>query len=171
MSDASQTPESSDLQADLRRDRGFSLAEAIGREGGSFLKGVSPVPQLVQVKAELHQLINTHLHDSSGVLKAVLQQAVTEDEVNVSNALDNPMSALCAYLQQRIDSPEYLYELVRRVDVAWGQWFGERPYFQKPGQEPHPEDEYTHASVKQQLEEFLVILHTVPPHLGRKEES
>ena len=41
------------LQQDILRDRPFSLAEAIGREGGTFLKGESTVPKLVQVITEI----------------------------------------------------------------------------------------------------------------------
>ena len=33
--------------------------------------------------------------------------------------------------------------------------YDERPYFQSPGQPPHPEDEYTHDSVKGKLINFL----------------
>ncbi|MEM6599003.1 MAG: hypothetical protein AAF635_12745, partial [Cyanobacteria bacterium P01_C01_bin.69] len=38
----------SDLQQEIRQGRKFSIAEAIGREGGSFMKGESAVPRPVR---------------------------------------------------------------------------------------------------------------------------
>ena len=50
------------------------------------------------------------------------------------------------------------HEFVRQVDQKYGEMYRERPYFQRPGQEPHPDDEYTHASVKNDLEGLLGLL-------------
>lgn len=135
--------------------RQFSLADVIGREGGSFLKGESPIPRLLQAKAEVNLYIDRHLTDSSGALKAVLQTLITTDEICISQQLDSPLVALREHLELLVDNPELLYEFVKQVDVKWGQLFGERPYFQQPGQPPHPEDEYTHESVHRQLVELL----------------
>jgi hypothetical protein len=41
--------------------------------------------------------------------------------------------------------------------VQWGQIMLERPYFQQPGQAPHPHDEYTHESVRRELERLLQV--------------
>jgi hypothetical protein len=38
--------------------------------------------------------------------------------------------------------------------MLWGEMNDERPHFQRPGQPPHPDDEYTHESVYQQLVEL-----------------
>ncbi len=147
-----------DIQKAILVDRQFSLAEVIGREGGSFLKGESPVPQLLQAKAEINLFIDRNLVDSSGVLKAVLQTLVATDEVCISRHFNLPLEALRELLEMQVHHPQYLYELVKQVDIRWGQLFGERPYFQQPGQAPHPEDEYTHESVYQQLVELLNCL-------------
>lgn len=46
-------------------------------------------------------------------------------------------------------------EFVRQVDVRWGELYQERPMFQRPGQAPAPEDEYTDESVRQILTSLL----------------
>lgn len=147
------------IQKEILAGREFSLAEVIGREGGSFLKGESPIPRLVQAKNEINLFIDRNLTDSSGALKAVLQMLVTADEACVSRHLNSPLDALREFLEMLVHNPQILYEVVKQVDVQWGQFFGERPYFQQPGQAPHPEDEYTHESVHQQLVELLNSLN------------
>lgn len=151
-------PEACQIQQEMLAGRPFSLADVICREGGSFLKGESPIPRLLQAKAEINLFIDRNLTDSSGALKAVLQTLVTTDDACVSRHLDFPLVALRELLEMMVHNPEFLYEFVKQVDVKWGQLFGERPYFQQPGQPPHPEDEYTHESVHQQLAALLELL-------------
>lgn len=149
--------ENLDIQQEILSGREFSLAEVIGREGGSFLKGESPVPKLVQALAEINMFINQNLLDSSGALQAVLCNWVKTDS-RVSQYLNSPLIALGEILSNLIDNQNLLYEFVRQVDYKWGQIYQERPYFQQPGQPPHPEDEYTHESVHLKLIELLEIL-------------
>ena len=145
------------LQQDILSDRPFSLAEAIGREGGSFLKGESTVPKLVQVITSINTFIDRHLNDPSAALQAILHDLVKGDP-RVSKYKETPLVALEEILQSIIDNPNLLYELVRQVDIKWGQMYGERPYFQQPGQPPHPNDEYTHESVRIDLLDLLAKL-------------
>lgn len=151
----------SDVQKDILLGRQFSLAEVIGREGGCFLKGDSPIPRLFQAVAAIHCFIDQNLSDSSGAVQMILQTWVKLDEARVSQHLNSPLNALQEVLEEITDSTRMttLYEFVRQVDVQWGQIYGERPYFQQPGQAPHPDDEYTHESVHQQLVELLDILN------------
>ena len=145
------------LQQDILRDRPFSLAEAIGREGGTFLKGESTVPKLVQVVTAINTFIARQLHDPSAALRATLHQWIEADP-RVSQYKETPLVALKVILQSILANPQLLYELVRQVDIKWGQMYDERPYFQQPGQPPHPNDEYTHESVRQDLEDLLTKL-------------
>lgn len=138
------------LQQDILESRPYSLAEAIGREGGTFLKGESTVPKLVRVITTINTFIDRHLQDPEAALQAVLHQWVKEDP-RVSQYKETPLLALATILQSIIDRPPLLYELVHQVDIKWGQMYGERPYFQQPGQPPHPDDKYTHQSVRQDL--------------------
>jgi hypothetical protein len=144
-----------DLQRELRAGRKFSLADVIAQEGGGFLKGESPIPKLLQVKAEINIYIDRHLPDSSGALQAVLQDRVKGDELHISRNLDQPLKALQDIVQVIVNNQQQLYEFVRQVDVRWGQIYGERPYFQQPGHPAHPEDEYTHDSVRESLTRLL----------------
>lgn len=138
------------LQQDIIEGRPYSLAEAIGREGGTFLKGESTVPKLVQSITAVNTFIDRNLEDPSAALQAILHQWVKGDP-KVSLYKETPLVALAEILQTIIDNPPLLYELVRQVDIKWGQMYGERPYFQQPGQPPHPDDEYTHESVRQDI--------------------
>ena len=138
------------LQQDILESRPFSIAEAIGREGGTFLKGESTVPKLVQVITAITTFIDRNLIDPEAALQAILHQWVKGDP-RVSQYKETPLVALEQILQSVIDNPHLLYELVRQVDIKWGQMYGERPYFQQPGQSPHPNDVYTHESVRQDL--------------------
>jgi hypothetical protein len=153
---SSQPSEQDDrIEQDARTGREFSLAELISREGGDFLKGESPIPQLVQAVTEINRFIVNHLPDSSGCLQSVLQTWVTLDEPKVSQHLDQPLSALEEILISILENQQLLYELVKQVDFKWGQLYQEKPYFQQPGEPPHPDDEYTHESVYATLGEFL----------------
>lgn len=145
---------------DMLAGRKFSLAEAIAREGASFLKGESLVPRLLQAKAEINLFIDRNLTDSSDALKAVLQALVATDDTHIGRHLSSPLDALREFLEMLVRTPQVLYELVRQVDVKWGRLSGERPHFQQPGQAPDPEDTYTHESVRQQL---VTLLARLPP--------
>ncbi|HIK44760.1 MAG TPA: hypothetical protein IGR64_07695 [Leptolyngbyaceae cyanobacterium M65_K2018_010] len=142
---------SPDIQQEIRRDRPFSLADVIGQEAGNFMQGESPVPRLVQARGEATQYLKEHLEDLPGALQQVLQQWIEADEARMSRHLDTPVNALKELLETVLQSPETLYELVRQADMTWGRLYDERPYFQQPGQDPHPQDEYTHESVRATL--------------------
>ena len=146
------------LQQDILDSRPYSLAEAIGREGGTFLKGESTVPKLVQVITKINTFIDRNLDDPAAALQAILHQWVKGDP-RVSQYKETPLVALAEILQSIVDNPNLLYELVRQVDIKWGQMYGERPYFQQPGEAPHPDDEYTHESVRQDILDLQTKLH------------
>lgn len=139
------------IQQELRLARKFSLADVIGQEAGDFMKGESPVPRLVQVKTEMATLLKENLKDSPGALQVVLQRWLTDNDSLISRHLNAPIGALTEALETVLQSPGTFYELVRQVDAQWGAMYGERPHFQHPGQEAHPDDEYTHESVHQTL--------------------
>jgi hypothetical protein len=148
-------PEDKELERDILRGRKFTLADVIAQQGGTFLKGESPVPKLVQAMTEIKQFIALNLDDSSGALQAILQIIVEEDLARVSGYINTPIEALQDILEEFQENQALLHDLVQRVDVKWGEMFGERPHFQQPNQIPHPDDEYTHESVRQKLGEFL----------------
>jgi hypothetical protein len=150
-----------ELQQDILRGRKFTLADMIAQEGGGFLKGESPVPRFKQLKAEIKVFVRNNLSDSSGALQAVLNNWIEENDVGVSKYQDNPLLALAEMLETIVSQSDLFYEFVRQVDLKWGQMYQERPFFQQPGQTPHPDDEYSHESVKAQLlklqEQIIVV--------------
>ena len=152
--------ENLNIQRDILSGRKFSLAEAIGKEGGSFLKGESPVPQLVQALTQINMFIDQNLLDLSGALQAVLYNWVKADS-RVSQYLSSPLTALSEILSNLLENQNLFYEFVRQVDYKWGQMYQERPYFQQPGQPPHPDDEYTHESVRLTLMELLNAVNSL----------
>ncbi len=158
MSSEQEKEQTLNIQQEILSGRKFSLAEAIAREGGNFKKGESPVPKLVQATTEINTFIATNLQDSSGALQMILQTWVIQDEAGISRSLDSPLIALQGLVKNILDNSEVFYEFVRQVDFKWGQLYDERPYFQLPGQAAHPDDEYTHESVKEKLIYLLTIL-------------
>lgn len=158
MTSEPENSQNQDLQKDILSGRKFSLADLIGREGGDFLKGESPVPLLVQATTAINLFIAQNLSDLSGALQPVLQNWVKADQAKVSHHLDNPLLALSEIIKEILDNEQLLYDLVKQVDFTWGQIYQEKPYFQKLGQQPHPDDEYTHESVRAQLTKLLNIV-------------
>ena len=150
-----------ELKQDILRGREFTLADLIAKEGGGFLKGESPVPKFQQVKAEIKVFVTKNLQDSSGALQAVLHNWVEENDRGATKYVDDPLQALDEMINGILSQPNIFYEFVRQVDLKWGQMCQERPYFQQPGQPAHPEDEYTHESVKIQLLQLLQQITTV----------
>ena len=136
-----------------------TLADLIGSSGGGgFLKGGSPVPPLVQTMNALSLFVEEHLRDGSGALRAVLKRTIRSSEPVVGAHMRDPLGALEVLLSRFLERDAALQELVREVDVEWGRIMEERPYFQHPGQAAHPEDEYTHESVRTQLEALQALV-------------
>lgn len=145
------------LEQEIRQTRKFSLAAAIAQEGSSFLKGESLVPPLIQVKNELTVFMRNHLRDPEGALQATLLDLIQADDVVCSRYFEAPLQALVEILQPLVTQDAALRNFVRRVDMRWGELYGERPHFEIPGQPPHPDDQYTVASVRSQLQDLLAI--------------
>jgi hypothetical protein len=73
----------------------------------------------------------------------------------MQNSPDPPLAVLAAWVRRILGSEQGLKELVREADVEWGRVFGERPYFEKEGQPPDPNDPYTHESVRAVLTKLV----------------
>jgi hypothetical protein len=140
-----------DLERDIRKERKFSLAEAIGRLAGpGMMKGVSPVTRKHQSEVEIESYLERHLMDAAGILPVALLRRVKESELLLNN-FDKPLFVLASYIQRVLDSEYLLKELVQEADIEWGRTFGERPYFEKVGCPPDPNDPYTIESVRVSL--------------------
>jgi hypothetical protein len=144
-----------ELEREIRKERKFSLAEAIGRLAGpGSMKGASPIARLQQAEAEISTWLRSHLLDAGGALEIVLHRRVRDSALLLNNA-DQPLVVLAACCQRALDAEYLLQELVRDADVEWARAMGERPYFQQQGAPPHPDDPYTVESVRHALDDVL----------------
>jgi hypothetical protein len=144
-----------ELEREIRRGRKFTPREAMARMiGPGAMKGGSPVSQVQQAETEIGTWLGCNLTDSTGALQALLHRRLRESALLLDN-LDQPLLALASYCQQVLASDHHLDELVREADVEWGRRMDERPYFNKEGSPPHPDDPYTRDSVRAALSEVL----------------
>ena len=150
-----------DLEREIREERKFSLAEAIGRLGGSgLLKGTSPITQKRQSELKIEHYLERHLTDSEGTLEVVLLRQVRESDIFLEMNYAYPLAAIAGYIVRVLDSEPRLQSFVRAVDAEWGRMYGELPHFQKEGQPPNEGDPYTFSSVRKKLERLLdTLLH------------
>lgn len=138
-----------ELEREIRKDRKFSLTEAIGRMAGpGAMKATSPITGLQQAGAEIETWLRSHL--GGGELQIVLLRGVKESDLLLKN-FEQPLVVLGSYCQRILGSEYLLEEIARQADVEWGRVFDERPHFQQPGAPPHPDDPYTLDSVRKAL--------------------
>jgi hypothetical protein len=144
-----------ELEREIRKGRKFTLAEAVGRLAGpGAMKGESPIARMQQAGVEIETWLRHHLADAGGALQVVLLRHVKESELLLNN-FDQPLSVLASCCQRILGSDYLLKELVRSADIEWGRVFGERPYFEKEGSAPHPDDPYTIDSVRNTVSGLL----------------
>jgi hypothetical protein len=143
------------IQRDILQGRKFSIAEAIGREGGSFIKGHNPIPPLDQVISLLTVFVADNINDPSRVLVTVLQRTIKNDRIKIAEYIETPMVYLHGLIKSFIENPHQLYEITREVDFTWGQINNDKPHFQKPGEPAHSDDEYSHEIVEKMLADLL----------------
>jgi hypothetical protein len=125
--DRRRSEEDAELEREIRKERKFTLAEAIGLLAGpGAMKGESPAARIQQAEVEIGSWLRSHLADSGGALQVVLHRQVKESELLLDN-FDQPLVALASYCQRVHDSDCLLEELVRDGDVQCGRAMGERP--------------------------------------------
>jgi hypothetical protein len=158
MSDDKDTQRSeaeAEFEREIRKERKFTLAEAIGRMAGpGAMKGESPVARLQQAEIEIEFWLRSHLADAGGALQVVLHCRIKGSELLLNN-FDQPLVVLAGYCQRVLDSDYLLEELVRDADVEWGRVMDERPHFEKAGAPCDPDDPYTVESVRNALSGLL----------------
>jgi hypothetical protein len=157
-SDKQRSEADAELEREVRKERKFTLAEAIGRMAGpGAMKGVSPVTRKQQAAVEIENWLRHHMSAGNGELQVVLLRRIEGSELLLNN-FDQPLAVLGAYCQQVLDSDYLLKELVREADVEWGRVQGERPFFDVEGTPPQPGDPYTIESVRKTLATLIECL-------------
>src|SRR5262249_59122947 len=156
--DSERSQADAELEREIRKERKFTLAEAIGRLAGpGSMKGESPVTRLQQAGVEIENWLRHHISVGNGELESVLLGRVKESELLLNN-FDQPLVVLAAFFQRVLDSDYLLKELVRQADVEWGRVQGERPYFDKEGSPPLSDDPYTIESVRETLSGLISLM-------------
>ena len=159
--DAPVSDSDAELEREIRKERKFTLAEAIGRLAGpGAMKAESPVTRLRQAEAQIESWLRSHLPDDGGTLRVMLYRYVTGSEFLLNN-LDQPLVVLASCCMHILDSSCLLEELVRDADIEWGRVIGERPYFEKEGSPRTPDDPYTVEFVRSALSGLLKQLAVV----------
>ncbi len=150
---------SKEIQREIRAGRQFSIAEAIAREGGSFMKGESTIPRPLRAIAEIKQCLGTHLNEPAGALCTTLHSWASED-IRLSRQLDTPLIALAQIITSILAEPTTFEEFARQVAIAHSQITGDRPQFQRLGQPPDPTAAHTHESIQAELTALLQQLQS-----------
>jgi hypothetical protein len=152
-----------ELEREIRQGRKFTLEEAVGRLAGpGAMKGASPVARMQQAEIEIGSWLRSHLVDAAGALAVALHRQIKGSEL-LLKSFDQPLVVLTTYCQRVLDSHYLLRELVRDADAKWGRVMGERPYFEKEGAPPDPDDPYTVESVRKALSELMKQLADKAP--------
>ena len=141
-----------ELEREIRESRRFSMDEAIARLAGpGAMSGASPVSEVEQAGTEIGTWLRAHVADPAGALNAVMHRHIKASRM-LLDRLDRPLEAVKAYAERLLASDELLKELVREADVEWGRMMEERPFFERGGTAPHPDDPYTTESVRAALQ-------------------
>lgn len=150
--------EDTELQREIRAGRKFTLSEAIGRMAGpGAMKGVSPISRKKQAENEIESYLKSHLSDTSGALRTVVLRRLSSSE-HLDGRYDQPLQFLADGLRHVLASELRLRDVVTDADIEWGRITGERPFFEKEGSSPHPDDPFTLQSVRTALTELLAGL-------------
>jgi len=146
---------SESTESRIRRDRKFTLAEAVGREAAGSMSGASPVARTEQILLEIEQILESRLEDPAGSLVRTILARLKLDPPLLARHFDRPTGALEEFLSVTLGSDSLLISLVRDTDARWGRDYGERPHFETEGKQPHPDDPYTRAGVRDLLTDLL----------------
>jgi len=85
------TEADAELQREIRAERPFTLAEAIGRMAGpGSMKGASPVAGMQQAAAEIQEYLDCNFGSTSSPLAGVLFRWVKESEL-LLHGFDKPL--------------------------------------------------------------------------------
>lgn len=148
-----------ELEREIRRERKFSLEDAIGRMAGpGALKGESPITRLQQAETEIALWLRTRLQGAEEI-GVVLHRDLKESDLLLRNLDQSPLAILAKHCKCVLDSDFLLTELVRNADVEWGRTMDQRPIFEREGAATDPDDPYTIESARKTLSRLLTELN------------
>ncbi|HOX25536.1 MAG TPA: hypothetical protein PLL30_11805 [Candidatus Krumholzibacteria bacterium] len=140
------------IERDARLHLRASLTAALaGRDGGGHLRGASPTPVITRALLEIDLWLRDALVDPAGCLRIVILRRLEGLPDLLEAGLGQPAATVAVWLERLLALPGAMTDLVRETDMTWGQRFAERPRFERDGQQPEPDDEYTIAGVTRLL--------------------
>lgn len=143
------------VEREIRQGRKFTPGEAMARLAGpGAMKGASPVSPVQQAEAEIGTWLRNNVADAGGALKVVLHRQLKGSKL-LLESLDRPLAALGVYCRRALETDNLVKELVREADMEWGRAMDERPYFEREGDPPHPDDPYTVETVRRALDDII----------------
>ena len=147
------------IEREIRQGRKLTAKDLLAHMAGpGALKGASPVSRVVQAETEIGTWLGANLADTCGALRVVLHRHLKGSERLLDN-LDQPLTALAEYCRRIVSTDTLLADIVGEADVEWGRAMDERPYFERAGLPPHPDDPYTLEGVRNAL---LAALRSLP---------
>ncbi len=106
-----------DLETEIRKDRKFSLAEAVGRAAGGSLKGASPVAPARQLLLQIEEILDRRLPDGEGSLSRTIMAKFEDNPPLLARHFGDPVGALAKFLDFVLQNPASLDDLVRQADA------------------------------------------------------
>lgn len=162
--DRQRTDRNAEIEQEIRQGRKLTAKDLMARMAGpGAMKGASPVSPVQQAETEIGNWLTCNAAGAGSALQHVLLRNLKGSE-RLLQHLEQPLVALAGFCEGVIDSDEQLKEIVREADVEWGRAMNERPYFQREGAAPDPDDPYTMESVHRTLVEILELLPGPTPH-------
>ncbi len=148
----------SEIEREIREGRKFTPLEAMARMAGpGAMKGASPVSRSQQAENEVATWLRANVADLGGALQVVLHRHLKGNRLLLDN-VETPLVAVADYCRRILASDERIGALVQEADVEWGRAMDERPFFQREGAPPHPDDPYTIESVRLALRDVQARL-------------
>jgi hypothetical protein len=147
-----------EIEREIRQGRKLTARDLMAHIAGpGSMKGGSPISHVQSAENAIAVWLATNLRDSSGALRVVLLRHLKGSRRLLDN-LDQPLVALAEYVRRLLASEPLLREVVAEADVEWGRAMDERPYFEREGAPPHPDDPCTVEGVRGALTEALTVL-------------
>jgi hypothetical protein len=156
-SDRPMTDDKRDAEADaaiereIRQGRKLTPRDLMAHIAGpGSMKGGSPISQVQEAENAIGVWLGANLADADGALKAVLHRHLKGSALLLDH-LDQPLVAIAEGVRRLLAADNLLKDIVSEADVEWGRAMDERPYFEREGAAPHPDDPYTLDSVRRTL--------------------
>jgi hypothetical protein len=149
------------IEREIRLGHKFTARDALARMAGpGALKGASPVSPVQQAETAIATWLAANLADTDGALRVVLHRHLKGSTLLLDD-LENPLTAIAKGIRRLLAADHLLRDIVSEADVEWGRAMGERPYFERDGIPPDPDDPYTLESVRAALAAALARLPEV----------